>query len=117
MRKTMTLLRLQPCTMVVATSPSPRVLIHNLWFPPPMLGICPKMRRRYTHIAQLLTEVGERPLVLKCVVSKFLFWCDTCNEWDDDEDHWCDPDCHTSRLRWHMYSPKSIFSAEERGVC
>ena len=39
------------------------------------------------------------------------------NEWDDDEDHWCDPDCHTSRLRWHMYSPKSIFSAEERGVC
>ena len=112
-----TLLRLQPGTMVVATSPSPRVLIHNLWFPPPMLGICPKMRRRYTHIAQLLTEVGERPLVLKCVVSKFLFWCDTCNEWDDDEDHWCDPDCHTSRLRWHMYSPKSIFSAEERGVC
>jgi len=110
-----TLLRLQPCMMVVATSPSPRVLIHNLWFPPPMLGICPKMRKRYTHMAQLLTEVGERPLVLKCVVSSLHFWCDTCNTWDDNEDG--HPDCHTSRLRWHMYSPKSIFSAGDRGVC
>ena len=105
-----TLLGLQPCMMVVVTSPSPRVLIDNLWFQPPMLGICPNLRRRYTHMAQVLTEVGERPLVLKCVVSSLLFWCDTCNKWDDNEDG--HPDfgyCHKSR-RWQVAKSRRILA-------
>ena len=43
-------------------------------------------------MAQLLTEVGEQPVVLKCMMSRLLFWCDSCKTWDDHEEN--HPDHH-----------------------
>ena len=56
----------------------------NLWYPPPTCGICPNMAWTGITMAQLLTEVGEQPVVLKCMIDGQLFWCDKCKKWDDD---------------------------------
>ena len=56
----------------------------NLWYPPPTCGICPNMAWGGIGMAQLLTEVGEQPVVLKCMIDGQLFWCDKCKKWDDD---------------------------------
>ena len=93
------LLGLQPYMTVVLTNPTgsariadeqryPRGL-GNLWYPPPTfektLGVWSWVQHSEgIQMAQLLTEVGEQPVVLKCMMSSQLFWCDKCKKWDDD---------------------------------
>ena len=90
------------CMSVVLTNPtgSARVAdeqpyprgLDNLWYPPPTNnapsgeeGVRSWVQRSQgIGMAQLLTEVGEQPVVLKCMISGQLFWCDKCKKWDDD---------------------------------
>lgn len=98
------------CMSVVLTNPtgSARVAdeqpyprgLDNLWYPPPTNnapsgeeGVRSWVQRSQgIGMAQLLTEVGEQPVVLKCMRTRLLFWCDSCKKWDDHEEN--HPDHH-----------------------
>ena len=87
---------------VADEQPAPRGL-DNLWYPPPTFektlgpsgeeGVWSWVQHSQgIGMAQLLTEVGEQPVVLKCMMSRLLFWCDSCKTWDDHEEN--HPDHH-----------------------